>query len=46
MDFRGGRFPPKPSLAQYLLSTEGRVEPDVELDLTRSRRVESRDTGI
>ncbi len=36
----------KPSLIGFLLSEEGTVEPDVELDLRRSRKAETRKTGF
>ena len=35
-----------PSLIEFLSSTENAVEPDVELDLSRSRDLESRESGI
>jgi antitoxin FitA len=36
----------KPSLAEYLLSGEDTALPDVELEISRSRRIETRDTGL
>ena len=36
----------KPSLIGFLLSEEGTVAPQVELELSRSRLPEQRDTGI
>lgn len=36
----------KPSLIEFLVSPDGEVSPEVELDLSRSRRAESRDTGL
>lgn len=36
----------KPSLMGFLLSQEGTVEPEVQLDLSRSREPESRETGL
>ena len=36
----------KPSLIEYLLSDEGEVSPEVELNLERSREIEVRDTGL
>jgi antitoxin FitA len=36
----------KPSLAEFLLSDEGSVLPDLELDFSRSREIEIRDTGL
>ena len=36
----------KPSLIEFLVSEEGEVNPKVELDLSRSREHESRDTGL
>jgi antitoxin FitA len=36
----------RPTLLGFLLSNEGTVAPEVELDLSRERRVESRDTGF
>ncbi len=36
----------RPTLIQFLLSREGTVAPDVELDLKRSRTIEDRDTGL
>lgn len=35
-----------PSLIEFLLSPQGEVAPEVELELPRSRQVEDRDTGI
>lgn len=34
------------SLPLFLLSAQGSVLPEVELDLHRSRRIESRETGV
>lgn len=34
----------KPSLIEFLMHTE--IAPDVELDLSRSRELEDRDTGL
>lgn len=36
----------RPTILQFLLSRQGTVAPDVNLDLTRSRKKESRDTGL
>lgn len=36
----------KPNLIEYLASPEATVAPEIELDLERSRKIESRDTGI
>lgn len=36
----------KPSLMGFLLSEDGVVEPEVDLDLGRSRKPESRKTGF
>ena len=36
----------KQSLIKFLTSTAGAVNPDIELDLERSRDVEDRDTGF
>ncbi len=36
----------RPALVNFLLSPQGTVAPDVELDLSRSRDTESRDTGF
>ena len=36
----------KPSLIEFLVSTEGEVSPEIELDLSRSRKIESRDTEL
>jgi len=38
--------PPKPTLMEFLLSPEGRVLPDVEMDLTRSKTIEERELGF
>ena len=35
---------PKPSLMEYLLSTE--AAPDVELEIDRTKQVEDRETGL
>ena len=34
------------TLIEFLLSSEGEVAPDVELELDRSREIENRETGI
>ena len=36
----------KPSLIEFLLSEEGEVLPEVELDVERSKEIEFRDTGL
>ena len=36
----------KTTLIEFLLSPEGEAAPEVELDLDRSREIESRETGI
>ena len=36
----------QPSLIEFLCSAEGEVAPKIELDLSRSRETESRDTGV
>lgn len=38
--------PLKPTLMEFLLSPSGQVLPDVELDLTRSKKIEERDLGF
>jgi plasmid stability protein len=35
-----------PTLIEFLLSAEGEAAPGVELELDRSREIESRETGI
>lgn len=37
---------PKPALIDFLRDAHNAAAPDVELNLTRSRRSEERDTGI
>ena len=36
----------KPTLIEFLMSSEGEVWPEIELDLRRSRDPEARDTGF
>ena len=36
----------RPSLIGFLMSDEGTVAPEIELELTRTRRLESRNTGF
>lgn len=36
----------RPALLQFLLSRQGSVAPDVQLDLTRNREKDMRDTGL
>ena len=36
----------KPTLIEFLLSHDGEVSPGIELDLSRSQSVESRDAGF
>lgn len=37
---------PKPTLIDFLKDASNAAAPDVELDLTRSRQTEARDTGF
>ena len=36
----------KPTLIEFLLGPESEISPDVELDLSRSREIETRDPGF
>ena len=38
--------PGKPSLGEFLLSSEGMAAPEVELEIVRSRLPETRETGF
>lgn len=38
--------PKRPSLVNFLLSPQGTVAPDVELEMVRSRKAETRDSGF